>query len=452
MNKTKIIIAGGGFAGLYAARYFDKHLARQPDVQVTLISRENFILFTPMLHEVAAGDLSPNDIVNPLRRILRHVNVVEADVDRIDLSTQAIHCSAGVRDSNIEFKFDHLLLTIGSETNFFDMPGVRDWAVTMKSLADATLLRNRVIALLEEASLEQHESMRKELLTFVIAGGGFAGVETTGAINDFVRETVKYYPSLRDEAIRVAVIHPGKFLLPELGEELGQYTEQKLSARKVEIIKGARVASYDGSTVELSNGTRIRATTLVWTAGVKPSPVIESLDCRKERGRVLVNEYLAVPGVNGLWAAGDCAAVPAGKAGEFYPPTAQHGLREAIVAAKNIEATIVGRALKPFAFKTLGQLATIGRHTGVAMMFGFKFSGFVAWAMWRTVYLLKLPRLSKKLRVMMGWTLDLVFGREIEQLITVRDVQGLMDRLARIRARTNARSFEQTSEGAPVLS
>jgi len=328
------------------------------------------------------------------------------------------------------------------------MPGVRDWAVTMKSLADATLLRNRVIALLEEASLEKNEGKRKELLTFVVAGGGFAGIETTGAINDFVRETVHFYPSLREEVIRVAVIHPGKFILPELGEELGRYSEQKLSARKIDIIKGARVANYDGSTVELSNGTRIRATTLVWTAGVKASPVIESLDCIKERGRVLVNQYLAASDVNGLWAAGDCAAVPTGKAGEFYPPTAQHGLREAIVAAKNIEATIVGRALTPFSFKTLGQLATIGRHAGVASMFGFKFSGFVAWAMWRTVYLLKLPRLSKKLRVMIGWTFDLLFGREIEQLITVRDVQDLVDRLARIRARTDARSSERRGEAA----
>jgi NADH dehydrogenase len=451
MKTNKIVIAGGGFAGLYAATYLDKHLARRTDVEVTLISRENFILFTPMLHEVASGDLSPSDIVNPLRRILRHVNVVEAEVDCIDVSARTIHCSTGMSDSTIEFKFDHLLLTIGSETNFFDMPGVRDWAVTMKSLADATLLRNRVIALLEEASLEKHESRRKELLTFVIAGGGFAGVETTGAINDFVRETLRSYPALREESIRVAVIHPGKFLLPELGEELGRYSEQKLFARKVEIIKGSRVANYDGSTVELSNGRRIRTTTLIWTAGVKASPVIESIDCGKERGRVLVNEYLAVPGVNGLWAAGDCAAVPVGKGGEFYPPTAQHGLREAIVAAKNIEATIVGRALKPFAFKTLGQLATIGRHTGVASMFGLKFSGFVAWAMWRTVYLLKLPRLTKKLRVMMGWTLDLLFGREIEQLITVRDVQGLVDRLARIRARTDVHSAEQTTEAVAAL-
>ncbi len=376
MKKTKIVIAGGGFAGLYAANHLDKSLARRPDIEVTLISRENFILFTPMLHEVAAGDLSPSDIVNPLRRILRHVNVVAAEVNSIDLSAKKIGCVAGVRDTELEFEFDHLLLAIGSETNFFDNAGIRDWAVTMKSLSDAALLRNRMVALLEEASLEKDEATRRELLTFVTAGGGFAGVETTGAINDFVRETVKFYPALREETIRVVVVHPGKFLLPELGEELGHYTEQKLSERNVEIIKGALVAGYDGSIVKLSDGTSIPAATLIWTAGVKPNTVIESLTCKKERGRLVVNEYLAVPGVSGLWAAGDCAAVPDGyETGKFFPPTAQHGLREAIRAAKNIEAAIAGRPLKPFVFTTLGQLASIGRHTGVAMMFGFKFSG-----------------------------------------------------------------------------
>ena len=318
MKKMKIVIAGGGFAGLYAAKYLDKRLARRPDIEVTLISRENFILFTPMLHEVAAGDLSPGDIVNPLRKILRHVNVVQAEVHKIDLRRK-IRCVAGVRDMELEFEFDHLLLTIGSETNFFDLQGVRDWAVTMKSLSDAALLRNRMVALLEEASLEKDEATRRELLTFVTAGGGFAGVETTGAVNDFVRETVKFYPALREETIRVVVVHPGKFLLPELGEELGRYTEKKLAQRKVEIIKGARVAGYDGSVVKLTDGTSIPAATLIWTAGVKPSAAIESLDCKKERGRLLVNEYLAVPGVSGLWAAGDCAAVPDGyETGNFF--------------------------------------------------------------------------------------------------------------------------------------
>ena len=435
MKKTRIVIAGGGFAGLYAAMQFDKRLARRADVEVTLISRENFILFTPMLHEVAAGDLYPGDIVNPLRRILRHVKVVEADMQAIDLNLRRVHCVGGVADHELEFEFDHLLLTLGSETNFFNMDGVRDWAVTMKNLADASLLRNRMVALLEEAVFQTDDEARRELLTFVTAGGGFSGTETTGAVNDFVRETVRYYPQLSEQLIRVVVVHPGNFLLPELGEELGRYAERKLRQRKVEVIKGARVASYDGLVVTLSDGTSIPARTLIWTAGVKPSPVIASLPCEKERGRLLVSEYLAVTGVPGLWAAGDCAAVPILNTENFHPPTAQHGLREGVTVAKNIEAMILDRSLKPFRFKMLGQLASIGHHSGVAMVFGIKFSGFIAWCFWRSVYLMKLPRLAKKLRVMVSWTLDLFFGQEIEQMITLRDVEGLSSQWARIRAR-----------------
>jgi NADH:ubiquinone reductase (H+-translocating) len=441
MKETRVVIAGGGFAGLSAAMYLDKTLARREGTKVTLISRENFILFTPMLHEVAAGDLHPGDIVNPIRRILRHVKFVEADVEAIDLSGRHIHCRGGVAKLGLEFEFDHLLLTLGSETSFFDLPGVSEWAVTMKSLFDAAMLRNRVLALLEEATLEKDAGRRRQLLTFVTAGGGFSGTETTGAINDFVRETMRYYPDLSEELIRVVVIHPGKFLLPELGEELGNYAERKLRERKVEVIKGTRVASYDGSLVTLTDGKSIPTSTLIWTAGVKPSPVIATLPCQKEHGRLLVSEYLAVTGVPGLWAAGDCAAVPILNTEKFHPPTAQHGLREGLVAAKNIAAAVLDRPLKSFTFATPGQLATIGRRTGVAMLFGIKFSGFIAWCLWRSIYLMKLPRLAKKLRVMVGWTLDLLFSRDIEQMLTLRDVEALGDLASRVRAR----AIQQTS-------
>ena len=435
IKQTRIVIAGGGFAGLYAARYLDKRLARRSDIEGTLVSRENFILFTPMLHEVAAGDLSPSDIVNPLRRILRHVNVMEAEIEAIDADARTIRCLAGVRDVEIELQYDHLLLAFGSETNFFNMHDVHDWAITMKSLADAALLRNRMVAVLEEASLRSDAASRRELLTFVVAGGGFAGVETVGAINDFVRETAKFYPSLVAEKIRIVVVHPGQFLLPELGEELGEYAERKLRARNVEVIKGARVSGYDGSLVRLSDGRSIAASTLVWTAGVKANRVLESLPYLKARGRLLVNEYLGLPELDGVWAAGDCAAVPADRRGEFYPPTAQHGLREAIAAAKNIEAMILDRPLKPFRYRTIGLLASIGHHTGVAKVLGIKFSGFLAWWMWRTIYLAKLPGLAKKVRVMVDWTLDLLVGREIEQMMTLRDAEMIADRLAKAYAR-----------------
>jgi NADH dehydrogenase len=435
MKTTSVVIAGGGFAGLSAAMHLDKTLARRADTEVTLINRENFILFTPMLHEVASGDLYPGDIVNPIRRILRHVKFIQAEVQAIDLSARRVRCLGGIARLVLEFEFDHLLLALGSETNFFGLPGVSEWAVTMKSMFDAAMLRNRVLALLEEASLQSDSAARRRSLTFVTAGGGFAGTETTGAINDFVREIVRYYPDLSEELVRVVVVHPGAFLLPELGEELGNYAERKLRERKVEVIKGARVASYDGSLVTMTDGNTIPASTLIWTAGVKPSPVIAPLPCEKERGRLLVSEYLAVTGVPGLWAAGDCAAVPVFNTEKFHPPTAQHGLREGLVAAKNIAAVILDRPLKPFTFTTLGQLATIGRRKGVAMVFGIKFSGFIAWVLWRTVYLMKLPRLPKKLRVMIAWTLDLLFARDIEQMLTLRDVEALSDMAGRIRAR-----------------
>jgi NADH dehydrogenase len=449
MKKTKIVIAGGGFAGLTAATYLDKRLARRADTEVVLISRENFILFTPMLHEVAAGDLDPSDIINPLRCILRHVKIVQADVQAIDPGGRRVRCSGGVAQLEFALEFDHLLLALGSETNFLDLPGLSDWAVTMKNLSDAALLRNWVISQLEEATLQPDPATRRQLLTFVVAGGGFSGVETTGAINDFVRETATYYPDLNEELIRVVLVHPGRFLLPELDEELGRYTEGKLCERKVEVIGGVRVASYeDGSLVRLSDGKSIPASTLIWTAGVKPSQVIAESPWQKERGRLLVNELLGVPGVWGLWAAGDCAAVPDGTSGKFHPPSAQHGLRQGLVAAKNIEAAILGRPPTPFVFETLGQLATIGHQTGVAMVFGIKFSGFIAWWLWRMVYLLKLPRLAKKLRVISGWMLNLFFSREIEQMITLRDVEELTSRMARIRARAEKEISANTGSSA----
>ena len=333
----------------------------------------------------------------------------------------------------LDFEFDQLLIAPGSERNFFDLPGVGEWAVTMKTLTDAALLRERVLGLLEEASLRTDPAVHRQALTFVTAGGGFSGVETAGAINDLVPEAVRYYPGLSEKLIRVIIVHPGEVLLPELGEELGRYAERKLRERKVEVLKGVRVAGYDGLRVTLADGESIPAATLIWTAGVKPSPAIAALPCRKERGRLAVNEFLAVPDFPGVWAAGDCPAVPDAETGKSHPPTAQHGLREGLIAAKNIEATILGRRMKRFAFTTLGQLATIGHHTGVATILGVKFSGFLAWLMWRTIYLLKLPRLPKKLRVVTGWTLDLLFSRDLEQMLTMRDVEAMSQMAGRVR-------------------
>jgi NADH dehydrogenase len=267
---------------------------------------------------------------------------------------------------------------------------------------------------LEEANSECNSTDRQSLLTFVVAGGGFAGVETVAALNDFVREALPFYPNLCEDMLRVMLVHSGPVILPELGESLGRYTQKVLVRRDVEVRLNTRVKSMTENRVFLVDGVEIPSRTLVWTAGTAPHPLIPSLPCGKEGGRIRVNEFLRVPDWPNVWAAGDCAFVPdIRNPGKSHPPTAQHAIREGEVVAQNIAATLLGRRLKPFSFRTIGLLASIGRRTGVARIFGFNFSGFFAWWMWRTVYLSKLPGLDKKIRVAFDWTLDLLFPKDV---------------------------------------
>lgn len=419
VQKKRILILGGGFAGLYAALHLEKTLARDPDIEVTLVNRENFFLFTPMLHEVAASDLDMTHIVNPIRKFFKHVQFFEGDVESIDLSGRKVVVSHGINAHHHELHYDHLLITLGSVTNFFNLPGLAERALTMKSLGDAIHLRNRLIQNLEEADFERSRDQREPLLTFVVAGGGFAGVETIAGVNDFVREAVEFYPHLREENIRMVLVHPGAIVLPELGEKLGAYAQRKLAERKVEIRVNTRVTGFTGEGVALSDGSVIRTNTLVWTAGTSPNLLLQKMPCEKDRGRLKVNSMMEVPGWPGVWALGDCAVVPE-PTGKPYPPTAQHAIRQGKVVAQNVAAAIRGGRKRPFVFSTLGQLAAIGRRTGVASVFGFNFSGFIAWWMWRTIYLSKLPRFEKKLRVALDWTLDLIFTKDLVQFTTER--------------------------------
>jgi NADH:quinone reductase (non-electrogenic) len=413
-QKKHVLILGGGFAGLYAALHLEKTLARDPGVEITLVNRENFFLFTPMLHEVAASDLDITHIVNPVRKLLKRVKFFDGEATKIDLNSRTVTVTHGLKEPHPhELKYDHLVLSLGSITNFFNTPGLQRHAVTMKSLGDAIELRNRMIQHLEEADFECCLAVRGPLLTFVIAGGGFAGVETAASMNDFLREAVKFYPHLKEDMLRLVLVQSGPFLLPELGEKLGSFAAKKLAARRVEIRCNTRVTAVTDAGVELSDGSKINAGTLVWTAGTAPNPILETLDCRKERGKLIVDEYMELEGWPGVWALGDCGLVPDKSTGGFCPPTAQHALRQGRVLAKNITAAIRGGRKTPFKFSTIGQLASIGRRTGVARIFGVNFSGFVAWWMWRTIYLSKLPRLEKKIRVALDWTLDLFFSKDL---------------------------------------
>ena len=424
-DAREIVIVGGGFGGIYAALELEKTLGRELRaglIKITLIARDNFFLFTPMLHEVAAGDIQPTHIVNPIHKLLKHTNFFCGEVESVDLGLKRVGVRHGgalgapqIQGHGHVLTYDQLVLAPGSAASFGDVPGVAESALTMRTLGDAVELRGRLIETLELADADCFAQMRAPLLTIAIAGGGFSGVETAGAVNDFLRDAVQHYPNLSADKVRVVLIHSGARVLPELGEKLGDYATKELGRAGIEVHLNERVAAYEEGEVVLKNGERIACQTLIWTVGNAPAPLLGMLPCLTEKGRISVNENLEIPEWPGVWALGD-AAHALDENGKPYPPTAQHALRQGKVVAHNIAASLRGTPKTAFRFKTLGQLATIGRRAGVANVMGFQFSGIVAWAMWRAIYLMKLPRLEKKVRVALDWTLDLFFARDLTQL------------------------------------
>jgi NADH dehydrogenase len=422
-GKKRILILGGGFAGAYTARYLEKRLGATSDIDIAVVAKENFVLFTPMLHEVAGSDVSLTDIVQPLRKMVHRAHVGIAEIDAIDLAQKRVRIRHHALPNSYEVSYDQLVLALGAVTNFYHTPGLQEHALTMKTLGDALLVRNSVIDALELADNLRDETARRTTLTAVVAGGGFAGIEAAGAVNDFLREGMKFYPRLSKDMVRVVVVHAGDHILPELGPSLGHYAQKELSKRGVEIRLNTKVAGYDGGReVTLNNGDKIATHMLIWTAGTTPAPVLSGLPCEMQRGRVVVDDCFRVPKWPGVWALGDCALVPDPlNPGKFYPPTAQHAIRQAAVLADNIVAAMRGQSPRPFKFKMLGMLAAIGRRAGVAQIMGMRFSGIIAWCLWRGIYLSKLPGFQKKVRVAIDWALDLVFSKDIVQLPTLRE-------------------------------
>ncbi len=423
VGKKRILILGGGFAGAYTALHLEKHFRRSPDIEIILIAKENFVLFTPMLHEVAGGDVAITDIVQPLRKMLRHTRVGVADIEAIDLVNKQVRVRHPDVPTAYEITYDHLVLAVGAVTNFYRTPGLEEHALTMKSLGDAMLVRNRVIDALMLADNQIKEDDKKKTLTVVVAGGGFAGVETAGAVNDLLHETRRFYSTVTAAMIHVVVVHPGEVILPELSESLGRFAQTKLARRGVELRLKTKVSSFDGQAVTLDDGTTIPSRMLIWTAGITPPPLLATLPCKLERGRILATECLQVQGWPGVWTLGDCSLVPdVLNPGKFHPPTAQHAIRQAKVLADNIVAVMRGGQPQPFKFKIIGMLATIGRRNGVAQVYGLKFSGIFAWCMWRAIYLGKLPGFQNKVRILIDWMLDMFFSKDIVQIPTLRSL------------------------------
>jgi len=427
LGDRKILILGAGFAGAQAAQELAKFLPGKEDGQVFLVDEHNFLLFTPMLTEVASGQVDPRHIVSPLRRLSPSVTfiqgrVVEVDVERKSVVLRIGSSEEGIPESRRTLEADYLVIALGSVTNYYGLPGLREHSITMKSVGDAATLCNRVLALLERADSEPDPELRRTLLTLVVGGGGFSGVETMAAVNDFVRSAAAHYPRVHKEEIRTIIIHPRDRLLPELSPELARYAQAKLEERGVEMLLNTRIAGAGEDYVEISGGRRIPTRTLIWTGGIEPNPIVSTLDClRGKHGGLVVDECFAVRDRPGVWALGDCAEIPQSGAGN-YAPTAQNAIREGAHLALNIVAELRGKKPRPFRYRPIAELALVGERAGVARIFGFQFSGILAWFLWRTVYLAKMPRLSNRVRIGIDWTLDLLFGHEISEYLDNRSI------------------------------
>ena len=421
--RYDIVIAGGGFAGAYCARVLGKALGQ---ARVALIAERNVLVFQPMLAEVVGSSLSPVDVVNPLREFCGNATVLQGSIKRIDWASKSLVLDGGRFSRNHGVDFGQLVLALGSVTDLGSVPGMAEYGWPMKTIADALRLRSALINRLEEANLVEDPVVRSRLLTFVVVGGGYTGVETAGQLFDFVSEAHRFYSNLRGSTIRVVLIHSREQLLGEIGADLGAYATEVLEKRGIEVRLSTRVTEVSANRVHME-GETIEANTVVSTVGNAPNPVVTDL-CRQlgieaPKGRVAVDPTMRVPGHEGLWAIGDGAAVPWVDRGEpkISPPTAQLAVRQGKQVAKNILRALRGETLLPFTYTYMGQLATIGEREAVAEVFGLHFRGFLAWWLWRTIYLAKLPGVLRRLRVMIDWTFELVFPRDISLLLPPPD-------------------------------
>ncbi len=415
-RPARILILGGGFAGIAVAQRLEKRL-RPEEAEVVILSRENFSLFTPMLPEVSSGALDVRHVVTPIRSQLHRTKFMLADVRSLDLANACVtvnHTLTGALDC---VTYDHLVVALGSSTSTFGLPGVAENVFPLKTLEDAGTLRNRFVWLLEQAEVTEDPEERRRLLSIVVVGGGFTGVEATGELVELFRSVVHFFPSIKLADVRVVLVEGGPSLLPGLPAKMGSYSEAFLRRRGVEIMTGDGVARADADGLELQSGTRIESHTIVWSAGVTPSSVVAASDLPKtQRGAIIVTPELQVQGLTNIWALGDCAAIPRPEGG-FYPPTAQHALREGPLLADNLVATLRGGTMRPFHFSSLGMMASLGGRRAVAQLPGERvLTGFLAWFLWRSYYLMRLPGLDRKLRVAFDWTLEVLFPRDIAEL------------------------------------
>lgn len=424
LGHSDIVIIGGGFGGMNAALQLDRALGRKLDARVTLISRTNFYLFTPLLAEVTASLVEPRHAVNSIRRMLKRVRFLEATVERLETDGSRVILVDENGDEGA-LSYDHCVLAPGSVTQFFGIEGLAENAFTLKTLGDAIRIRNHIVRALERADVLPPER-RRELLTFAVVGGGLNGTEVTGELHDFVMRALQDYPNVQRDDVRMVLIEMRPRLAQELPPEIGDYCRRNLESRGIECWLNARVTRYADGVLTVDRKDRdgeqdLRTETVIWTAGVRPSPIISHVEAEPaEEGddRLPANEFLQVRGYENLWAIGDSALIPnlEGDGQPYQPPTAQHAVRQGRHVARNIQRALRGEALKPYRYGGIGMLATLGRHRGIGTAYGIRLKGLPAWFAWRTYYLFALPRWDRRVRVAFDWTLDLIFPRDIVEL------------------------------------
>jgi len=411
---VKVVIVGGGFGGIYTARHLERIWREKRDCSITLISQHNYFLMTPLLFEAGSGVLEARHAVNPIRRMFDRVQFVEAQVEGVDFESR--HVAARLAENEVrQIPYDHLVIAVGGTTNTKMIPG-SEHGRTFKTLADAIELRNHCLRLLERADVERDPAKRQALLTFVIIGGGLVGVELQGELTEFLSNALRSYKNLDRKELHLELIEGGKRLIPEMDDDLAGYATRTLADRGVNIRNGIHVKQIEEGRVHLPDGTLIETATIVLATGVIPSALVHSLQIEKgKKGHLLVEPTMRSKSQPRVWALGDCAEIPDPE-GKPYPPLAQHALREARQLAKNIAAVVNGEEPDPFVYKSKGTLASLGRYRGTGKVYQFKIYGFIAWWVWRSYYLMQMPRLERKIRIMIDWTVALLFKNDIVEL------------------------------------
>ena len=412
----KILILGGGFGGINVLKSIQNKFKNEPNIRISIVSKDNYFLYTPMLPQVSSGLIHPSDITIPIRKLCKQAEFYQASISSIDLEQKLVTITRTFDGKVRALDYDYLIIALGSNTNFFDNKNIEEHSFVIKTVEDAIAIHDQIINMLESAAQISDVDFKKKLMTFTVVGAGFAGVETMGEINYLVRESVKnFYPSIGKENISMNLVASEEFILPELGPKLGKDAGKYLRKAGVNVITNTKAVDTGEDFVELDNGEKVPCMTLIWAAGVVIDPIVSSLKCKHDKsGKLKVAKYLRLTEYENVFALGDCALITNPSTGKAYPPTAQNSIHQSATVANNLYSMITGKTkLKEFTFESKGMMTTLGRRVAIAVVYGLHCKGSLAWLIWRTYYLYKLPMLEKRFQVATSWIADLLFKRDL---------------------------------------